>query len=114
MQIGDSVGIGGVMAPRFVVSTGRFAAGESFVAIHALADLAQYARRRAVMHERLRLQAVTFNSWRGRNLEFGPIRFQRSADDLGSGLGQGIGKGEYVCGEGFTALNFAPDPFPGR
>ena len=40
--------------------------------------------------------AITFNRWRGRGLEFGPVYFERSADDLGPTPRFGIGKGS-IC-----------------
>ena len=54
--------------------------------------------------------AITFNRWRGRGLEFGPVYFERSADDLGPTPRFGIGKVEYLCNEGLSVLNLAPRP----
>ena len=61
-------------------------------------------------HEHLTVQEVTFNRWRGHGLQFGPIHFMRSADDLGDRALPGIGKGEYWCGRGVSVLNLGPRP----
>ena len=114
LQTADSVGLERATARRnrngFVYSTGKFTPADSFVSAHSVRDLVRYARIRARRHERIVVQEVTFNGWRGRGLEFGPIYFLRSADDLGPGSHPGIGKGEYLCGDGFTAFNTAPRP----
>jgi len=56
------------------------------------------------------VEAVWFNGWRGRDLQFGPIWFLRYADDLGSTARPGIGKGAYRCGHGVFKFNLAPRP----
>ena len=43
-------------------------------------------------------------------LNFGPIYFLRSADDLGKTPREGIGKGAYVCGQGVVVFSVAPRP----
>ena len=95
---------------RFVFSTGRFTTSETFFVAHTLQELLPYARERARQHERMRIQEVTFNRWRGQGLEFGPIYFMRSAEDLGDKALAGIGKGEYWCSQGVSVLNLAPRP----
>jgi hypothetical protein len=113
-QNADSVGIVlATAAPyrdRFVFSTGRFTSSEPFFVAHTLQELLPYARERARRQERMTVQQVTFNRWRGQGLQFGPIYFMRSADDLGDKSLPGIGKGEYWCGRGVSVLNLSPRP----
>jgi hypothetical protein len=113
-QNADSVGIARATAApyrhRFVFSTGRFTRSEPFFAAHTLQELLPYARERARRHEYMTVQEVTFNRWRGQGLQFGPIYFMRSADDLGDRALPGIGKGEYWCGRGVSVLNLGPRP----
>ena len=110
----DSAGLGRATAPsyrgRFVFSTGRFTTADTFFVAHTLQELLPYARERARRHERMTVQEVTFNRWRGRGLEFGPIYLMRTADDLGDKALAGIGKGEYWCGQGLSVLNLGPRP----
>jgi hypothetical protein len=106
----DSAGLARVMLSRFVFSTGRFTPTDAFFVGRSIGQLVDYARRRASHRERLVLQAITFNRWRGQGLEFGPVYFLRTADDLGSTPQPGIGKGEYLCNRGLSVLNFAPRP----
>jgi hypothetical protein len=112
----DSAQLDQATAPRFVFSRGAFTRTQSFVVTHDIRTLVRYARNRAGRHEHLRIQEVMFNGWRGRGLEFGPIYFLRSADDLGPTALPGIGKGEFVCEEGIHVLNLGPrpafDPWP--
>ena len=110
MARGDSAGLARVMSSRFVFSTGKFTPADAFFVGHSIGQLVDYARRRASHRERLVLQAITFNRWRGQGLEFGPVYFLRTADDLGSTPRPGIGKGEYLCNRGLHVLNFAPRP----
>jgi hypothetical protein len=93
---------------RVTYSTGKFTPSDSFVRAETISELVAYARQRAAQHERITIREVTFNYWRGPRLGFGPIYFQRSADDLGSKPLGGIGKGEYWCGQGLNALSLAP------
>ena len=95
----------------YVFSMGKgFRASDTFFVGRALPDLLRYARQRSRNHERITLQAVTFNGWHGRALHFGPVYFQRSANDLGAGPRDGIGKGGFECGLGLAVLNLAPRP----
>jgi hypothetical protein len=113
-QDADSAGLMRVIAApyrgRFVFSRGAFTRSERFFVAHTLRELIPYARERARRHDRMMVQEVTFNRWRGRGLQFGPIYFMRSADDLGEKALGGIGKGEYWCGRGISVLNLAPRP----
>jgi hypothetical protein len=96
------------LSERFVFSAGGFTESDPFVAVRTIRDLVRYARRRSAQHERLTVKEVTFNEWRGQRLEFGPVYFVRAADDLGPQSLEGIGKGEFWCGQGVTVLNTAP------
>jgi hypothetical protein len=117
MRSADSAGLARAMAPRFTFSTGKFTPADTFFVTHAIPELLRYARKRARAHERMTLQAVTFNGWRGGELQFGPIYFLRFADDLGHVPLGGIGKGAFACGQGLTVFNLAQrpafDPGPG-
>ena len=113
-QQGDSVGLARTTAApyrgQFVFSTGRFTQSEPFFVAHTLRQLLSYSQQRTRRHERMKIQQVWFNGWRGRGLQFGPIYFLRSADDLGSNALPGIGKGEYWCGSGLSVLNLGRRP----
>jgi len=111
-QNADSSFIVRVTAVRrgFVFSTGKFTPSDAFVSAHTLPELLSYARTRARAREHIAVQEVTFNGWRGDGLEFGPIYFRRTADDLGNRALLGVGKGEYWCGQGISVLNTAPRP----
>ena len=95
---------------RFVFSIGKFATSDTFIPARTFEELLAYARKRARQHERMTVQAVTFNGWRGKVLEFGPLYFTRSADDLGDKALPGVGKGGYWCGQGVWYLHLAPRP----
>jgi hypothetical protein len=114
LQEADSAGLARATAApyrgRFVFSTGKFTSSERFFVAHTLQELLPYARERARRHDRMRVQEVTFNRWRGPGLQFGPIYFMRSGDDLGDKALPGIGKGEYWCGRGVSVLNMGPRP----
>ncbi len=118
MRKADSAGLVRNVVPRFVFSTGNFTPSDTFFAGRSVPELLGYARKRSRPHERMSVQAVWFNRWRGRDLQFGPIWFLRYADDLGSTARPGIGKGAYRCGQGVLVLNLAPrpagDPGPDR
>jgi hypothetical protein len=88
----------------------RFVPSHQFFVARSVPALLSYARERARRHERLTLQAVTFNGWRGDELQMGPAYFLRVADDVPDSLRHGIGKGGYTCGEGLRVLNVAPRP----
>ena len=94
----------------FVFSTGRFTPTEGFFVTHRLSQLLAYARMRVRRHERMTVQEVKFNGWRYGALQFGPIYFLRSADDLGRKPLPGIGKGGYRCHQGLSVLNVGPRP----
>ena len=110
MSKDDSAALARVTPPHFVFSTGRFSTTDPFFVTHSISELASYARQRAKHREQLVLKAITFNNWRGEGLEFGPVYFMRSADDLGPSPRPGIGKGEYRCKQGVAVLNLAPRP----
>ncbi len=110
MQKADSAGLVRSMALHFVFSTGRFTPPDAFFAGRSIPELLRYARKRSLAHERMTVQAVWFNRWRERALQFGPIWFLRSADDLGGTARPGIGKGAYRCGQGVLVFNLAPRP----
>jgi hypothetical protein len=95
---------------RFVFSIGKFAATENFIPARTFEELLAHARARARQRERITVQEVTFNGWRGRVLQMGPIHFTRSADDLGEKALPGVGKGGYWCGQGVWFLHLAPRP----
>lgn len=110
MRTADSAGLMRAVAPRFVFSIGKFTPVDTFARADNIPQLLRYARKRARQHERLTIQAVTFNGWRGQALQLGPIYFLRTADDLGNAPRVGIGKGGYLCGQGIGSLGLAPRP----
>jgi hypothetical protein len=110
MRNADSAGLTRAMARRFSFSIGKFTPADTFVRADSIPELLRYARTRARQHERLTIQAVTFNGWRGQGLQLGPVYFLRTADDLGNGPRVGWGKGAYVCGQGIGALSLGPRP----
>ena len=114
----DSSKLDEATASRFVFSTGRFIHGEPFFVTRDIPALLRYALKRSRHRERLRVQEVWFNGWRDGDLQFGPIYFMRSADDLGKDPRPGVGKGAYRCGDGVEVLNVGPrpdlDPGPGK
>ena len=95
---------------RFVFSNGKFATPDRFFLARTFEELLSYARERARQHERMTVQEVKFDGWRGRVLQFDPIYFTRSADDLGDKALRGVGKGGYWCGQGVWYLHLAPRP----
>ena len=112
MNIADSASLVDALARRrsYVYSVMRFVPSHEFFVGRSLPVLLGYARERARHHERLTLQAVTFNGWHGDELHFGPVYFVRAADDIPDSLRHGIGKGGYTCGQGLRVLNVAPRP----
>jgi hypothetical protein len=110
MRNADSAGLTRAVARRFSFSIGKFTPADTFVVAKTIPELLRYARERARQHERMTIQAVTFNGWRGQGLQLGPIYFLRSADDFGNGPRVGIGKGVYFCGQGVGALGLGPRP----
>jgi hypothetical protein len=114
LRTADSVGLARSTAPRynghFDVSINKISATDSSFRASTVPEMLTHARKRARVHERITVQQVTFNYWRGHRLEFGPIYYLRSADDLGPTPRAGIGKGEYWCGKGISALYIGPRP----
>ena len=109
----DSAGLARASATphgRFVFSVAKFATSDTMIPARTFEDLVAYARVRAKQHERMTVQEVTFNRWRGKVLELGPIYFTRSADDLGDKPLPGVGKGGYWCDQGVWYLHLAPRP----
>lgn len=94
----------------FVYSTGKFTPADTHVALRTVPQVVRYARTRARQRERIQLQAVKFNGWRGQIFQFGLIYFRRTADDLGSNPRDGVGKGVFLCGQGVWRMNLAPRP----
>jgi hypothetical protein len=95
---------------RFVFSSGKFATSDRFFLARTFDELLAYARERARQHERITVQEVKFDGWRGRVLQWDPIYFTRSADDLGDKPLAGVGKGGYWCRQGVWYLHLAPRP----
>jgi hypothetical protein len=95
---------------RFVFSVGTFATSDRFIRARTFEELLAYARERARQRERMTVQEVRFHGWRGKVLEWDPIYFTRSANDLGDKALLGAGKGGYWCGQGVWYLHLAPRP----
>lgn len=95
---------------RFVFSIGKFATTDRFFLARTFEDLLSYTRQRAAQRERITVQQVKFNGWRGRVLELDPIYFTRSASDLGDKPLAGVGKAGYWCGQGVWYIHLAPRP----
>jgi hypothetical protein len=115
----DSVGLAKASSTpngRFVFSNGKFATSDTFVRTRTFEDLLAYARSRALQHERMTVQEVRFDGWRGQVLQWDRLYFTRSANDLGDTPLQGVGKGGYWCRQGVWYLHLAPRPDiePGR
>ena len=103
---------------RFVFSIGKFVSSDRFFRSRTFEEFVAYARERARQRERMTVQAVRFNGWSGRVLEWDRLYFTRSANDLGDKPLRGVGKGGYWCGQGVWYLHLAPrtdiDPEPRR
>lgn len=95
---------------RFVFSIGKFATSDKFIRARTFEELLAYARQRAPQRERITVQEVRFNGWRGQVLQSDRIYFTRSANDLGDKALPGVGKGGYWCGQGVWYLHLAPRP----
>ena len=95
---------------RFVFSMGKFAASDKLIPARTFQELLAYVRERARQRERMTVQEVKFDGWRGRVLQWDSIYFTRSADDLGDKPLPGVGKGGYWCGQGVWYLHLAPRP----
>ena len=93
---------------RFVLSVAKFADSDNFFRARTFEELLAYARKRAPQHERMTAETVKFNGWSGRVLEFDPLYFTRSANDVGDKPLAGVGKGGYWCGQGVWYLHLAP------
>src|SRR5689334_13356763 len=93
---------------RFAFSIGKFQTSDTFIRGHTFEELLGYARQRARQHERMTVQEVKFNGWRGKVLEWDRLYFTRSANDLGDKDLRGVGKGGYWCGQGVWYLHLAP------
>ena len=115
VETGDTLLIAAGVSRRFHwISVSPFTRSESLFTTGLWADLDAYAKRRARAREQLVLQSIVFAGWRSGALNFGPIYFERSADDLGPVPLQGMGKGAYACREGLIALSVAPAYGPPR
>ena len=103
---------------RFVFSIGKFATSDKSIPARTFEELLAYARERASQRERMTVQGVAFNGWRGQVLQWNRIDFTRSANDLGDKALPGVGKGGYWCRQGVWYLHLAPrsdiDPGPRR
>jgi hypothetical protein len=115
VETGDtSLIVAGVSRRFHWVSVSPFTRSEPEFTGYIWSDLRAYVERRGRAHETLVLRSVVFTGWRSGALNFGPISFERSADDLGPLPLQGIGKGAYACGEGLIALSVAAAYGPQR
>lgn len=101
----DSVKLARALAPAFVFSVIPTEPAHPFFASHSVSTVVAYARGRHSKHERTELTAIKFNGWRGQELEFGPIYFLRTADDVSIEAARGGGKGTYKCPEGLHIFN---------
>ena len=95
---------------RFVFSMVKFADSDTSIPARTFEELLAYARKRGHQHERMTVQEVKFGGWRGKVLQWDPIYFTRSADDLGDKALRGVGNGGYWCGQGVWYLHLAPRP----
>ena len=113
LESGDVRRIGSVVDRRNFhwISVISFGDNDASISIRDYRQLDTYVRDRAAAHERLRLIDAPVSQRRGAFLEFGPIAFERSADNLSPGIHRGVGKGEYRCGGGLTVLSTAPASF---
>jgi hypothetical protein len=93
---------------RFVFSVGKFSSSDSLTRGRTFEELLAYARKRARQGERIRVQEVRFDGWSGQVLQWDPIYFTRSANDLGDKPLPGVGKGGYWCRQGVWYIHLAP------
>jgi hypothetical protein len=118
MRDADSVRLDRALAPKFGVSIGALVPTHRFFHARNMSELLRYARERYRVHDRMQLEGLIFNGWRGYDLDFGPIYVLRSADDLGRSPRRAVGKGRYNCNDGIVSLNLgrppANDPGPER
>lgn len=115
VQSGDPADIpNGIAADFRSVTISPFAPTETLFMGRKYADLVAYTQARSQQGERLELRLVQFNGWRLNSLQFGPILYYRTADDLGEVSLRGTGKGAYQCGrgrsEGIIVLSIGPAP----
>jgi hypothetical protein len=112
MNAVDSVGLERVWAAgandAVTFTQNAFAPNEQLVMPRSIGPLVAYARQRALQHERLEVQAVTFNGWHGGLLGFGPVYVRRMADDFDGKPRYGVGQGLYVCGQGLGKIGWGP------
>ena len=67
--------------------------------------LYSYIEAARARRESLTLLSVEFNGWRGRELEMGPLTFERA---LGGAVPRrGTGKAAYVCGRGLIVVSLS-------
>ena len=101
---------------RFVFSIRKSAGSDTLFRARTFEDLLAYARQRVRQHERFTVQEIRFTGWSGRVLQWDPIYFTRTADDLGDNAVAGVGKGGHWCRQGVWYLHLAPRPDiePGR
>lgn len=105
MDEADSAKLVQALAPDFVFSVIPTDPADTFFSARNVAVLLDYARERRRRRERIEIKAITFNGWRGQNLEFGPIYFLRFGDHVGIGPAGGAGKGTYRCAQGVLVFN---------
>ena len=87
VERGDTLLIAAGVSRRFHwVSVSPFTTSEPMFTAYRWSELGAYVERRGRARERLVLQSVVFTGWRHDALNFGPIYFERSADDLGRRL----------------------------
>lgn len=115
VQSGDPADISkGIAADFRSVTISPFAPTETLFMGRRYADLVAYTKARSQQHERLELRLLQFNGWRLNSLQFGPILYYRTADDLGGVSMRGGGKGAYQCGQGqrdgIIVLSIGPVP----
>ena len=109
----DMNGLTDALAPAFVFSIGPLTATEGFFVTRSTSTLLHYAQRLKQSQQRLELEAIVFNGWRGGQLEFGPIYFRRSGNGSPR-MVRGIGKGTYKCERGISVSNIARRDGPDR
>ena len=93
---------------RFVFSIQKLATSDTLFRARTFEELLAYVRERARRHDRMTVQEIRFTGWSGKVLEFDPIYFTRTAEDLGDNAVRGVGKGGYWCRQGVWYLHLAP------
>ena len=79
--------------------------GRTQFAAYDRVALYSYAKAAAGRRESLKLLSVEFNGWRGRELEMGPLTFERVIS--GGAARRGTGKAAYVCGRGLIVMSLS-------